>query len=125
MLSRLQPDSAVVVGVLGAVGTLLIYNGQVPNLTDVRSADAHNDDVDKARRTAAIESVVLIGGLSLFSRDLTPWILGGIALIGMDYAVKHHNSIDPATGSMVADTGGDSIAQGMVHSLPSYDESAA
>lgn len=122
--SRLQPDSAVVVGALVAVGVLMIYNHTVPNLTDVRSADAHNEDVDKTRKTAAIEAVVLIVGVSAISRDLTPYIIGGLALAGIDYLVKHQNSIDPATGSMIADNGGGSIAPGMVHALPDYSETA-
>lgn len=121
LVSRLQPDSAVVVGALTAVGVLMIYNHAIPNLTDVRTAPAHDGDVEVSRKTAAIEGVALVVIVSAISRDLTPYIIGGLALAGMDYLVKHHNATDPATGKLNTDGADVSIAPAMVHSLPSYD----
>ncbi len=116
-LSRLQPDSAVVVSALTALGVVAIYSHSVPNLSDVRTAAPHDDTVEKQRRTAAIEATVLVLGVSLISKDLTPWILGGVVLVGLDFMVKHSNAINPTSGKY--DSEGPNAA---VTALPTYAE---
>jgi hypothetical protein len=115
-LSRLQPDSAVLVAGITALGVVAIYTHSVPNLSDVRTAPSHDDTVEKERRTAAIQATVLVLGVSLISRDLTPWILGGAMLVGLDLMVKHSNAINPTSGKY------DAEANAAVTALPTYAE---
>jgi|SRR5215469_3145802 len=100
MLSRLKPDTAVLVAGVTALGVVAIYTNSVPNLSDIRSAPANDDTVEKERRKAAVEAAVLVVGVSIISRDLTPWIIGGIMLVGLDLMIKHSNATNPNTGML-------------------------
>lgn len=106
LLSRLQPDSATSVGILTAVGVYLIYMNSLPNMADIRLAPPNNEDIDSARKGAAWKSAALITLVFLVARDLNSYIISGAALVGIDYMVKHHNAIEPATGKL--DVGGNS-----------------
>ena len=116
-ISKLTPESSVLVGALTAIGVLAIYNHAVPNLTDLRSAPPHDDTIEQERKQAAIEGVVLLVGISLISRDLGPYVIGGAVLVGMDYLIKHANAVNPGTNKL--DT---TQAPQSLYSLPSYEE---
>jgi hypothetical protein len=100
MLSRLQPDSATMVGLLTAAGVYLIYNNSLPTMADIRLGPPNDNDVEAARRGAAVKSAVLIGLVFLVARDLNSYIISGGALVGIDYMYKHHNAIEPSTGKL-------------------------
>jgi hypothetical protein len=103
MLSRLQPDSATMVGLLTAAGVYLIYNNALPTMADLRLGPPNDNDAESARKSAAIKSTLLIGLVFLVARDLNSYIISGGALVGIDYMYKHHNAIEPSTGKL--DTG--------------------
>lgn len=115
-LSRLKPDSAVVVSALTALGVVAIWTHNVPNLSDIRSAPAHDETVEKNRRTALIEAGVLVVGVSVLSRDFSPFILAGGLLVALDLMVKHSNAINPQTGKY------DLAGNATVTALPNYAE---
>lgn len=125
LVSRLQPDTSVSIGVLTAIGVYMIYNQALPNQTDVRSAMPHNDDVESARKSAAIKSLVLIGGVFIISRDLNTFIIGGSGLVGIDYMYKHANGTHPATGKLDASGSGQTVAPGLSQAYPMPDYSEA
>jgi hypothetical protein len=104
MLSRLQPDSATMVGLLTAAGVYLIYNNSLPSMADIRLGPPNDNDVEAVRRGAAIKSTLLIGLVFLVARDLNSYIISGGALVGIDYMYKHHNAIEPTTGRLDAGT---------------------
>lgn len=115
-LSRLKPDSAVVVSALTALGVVAIWTHNVPNLSDIRAAAAHDDTVDKNRRVALIEAGVLVVGVSALSKDLSPFILAGGLLVALDLMVKHASAINPQTGKY------DVKSNATVTALPNYSE---
>lgn len=122
MRSRLPGvDSATTVGVLTAAGVYLIYNNALPSIADVRTAASHDDDVDTARKHAAIMSVVIIGGVFLISRDVNSYIISGAALVGLDLMYKHANAINPGTGRVDVLGSGDGIPDNTLHPIPDYD----
>lgn len=125
--SLLKPDSATVVGLLTATGVYLIYNNALPNLTDVRTAPAHDTDVETARRHAAIKSAALIGAVFLVAKDVNSYIISGVALFGVDAMFKHANAVNHQTGKIDASADGQSIAPGLATAYPldSYTETAA
>ena len=100
LLSRLQPDSATMVGLLTAIGVYLIYTNSLPSMTDVRMAGPNDENVEKARKGAAWKSAALLGLVFLVARDLNSYIISGGALVGIDYMYKHHNAIEPTTGRL-------------------------
>lgn len=113
--SRLKPETSVLVGALTAIGVLMIYSNSVPNLTEVHAANAHDGQVESNRKKAAIESVVLVVGVSLIARDLNTYVIGGAVLVGMDYLVKHNNATNPSTGQLDTEQGSN------LYAVPNYE----
>ena len=100
LLSKLQPDSATMVGVLTAAGVYLIYNNALPSAADIRTTPANNNDVESSRKAAAWKSAALITVVFLVARDLNSYIISGMALVGIDYMYKHSNAVQPGTGKL-------------------------
>jgi hypothetical protein len=124
LLSRLKtPDSATMVGLATAAGVYLIYQNALPSVTDIISANPHDDSVEKARKMAAIKSAVLVGLVFVISRDVNSYIISGAALLGIDYLHKHANATDPATMKL-EQSGAASIAPTSSYPLPQYEEAA-
>lgn len=96
--SVLRRENSITVGLLVAVGTYLIYTHQLPQNADVRGVQPHNDDIEATRKQAAWESLGLLGVVTLLSRDLNVFIIGGLALVGIDATYKHANAFNPNTG---------------------------
>lgn len=122
MRSRLRPDSATTVGLLSAAGVYLIYQNALPTLADIRVSEPHDSDVEKARKHAAWESAALIGAVFLVARDFNSFIIGGAALVGIDFLHKHANAVNPTTGRIDVDTSA-KIAD--VHPMPTYAEATS
>lgn len=120
LLSRLQPDSATMVGVLTAAGVYLIYNNALPSAADIRTTPANNPDVESARKAAAWKSAALITLVFLVARDLNSYIISGAALVGIDYVYKHSNAMQPGTGKLEG-----AAPMPAVYSMPDYDSEEA
>lgn len=124
MLSKLtNVDSGTVVGLFTAAGVYLIFNNALPNVTDIRGAMPHNNDVEKARKTAAWEAAGLVGLVFLVARDLNSYIISGAALVGIDLMYKHANAVHPATGKVDTSNSGQSVSN--VYPLPEYSDQEA
>lgn len=122
--SILRRENSVTVGLLTALGEYLIYNHALPSTADVRGVSPHNNDLETARQHAARNAAILLGVVSILSRDLNVLIIGGVALVGIDFMSKHANGVNPATGSLDASAGSQSVAPN-VYSLPDYSDADA
>jgi len=121
-------EGGTMVGLLTAAGVYLIYQNALPSTADIREAAPHDESVERERKKAAWESLALIGGVFLISRDLNSYIVSGIALVGIDYMHKHANAIHPATQQVDVNGGADSVAPDMAdaYAMPDYtDEESA
>lgn len=119
MKSRLgSVTNATGIGLLGAVGVFLIYDNALPSITDICSAQPHDDDVEKARKHAAWMGAGLAVGMFVLGRDYNSFIITGGALAVIDVAYKHANALNSATGKVDVDT---STQISSVHPLPNYD----
>ncbi|MCW2899983.1 MAG: hypothetical protein JWO67_2248 [Streptosporangiaceae bacterium] len=106
--SVLKPDSAVMVGLAEAAAVYVIYNSALPSHADIRSAPPHDQTIESSRKAAAYKSAAVLGFIFLLTRDLNSFLIGGLALGGIDYMAKHSNGVNPATGKL-ADAAGSSI----------------
>lgn len=122
MSSVLKPDSAVMVGLAEGAAIYAIYNSALPPVADIRVAAAGNRDVEAARKAAAWKSAAVLGVVYLMTRDLNAFLIGGLALAGIDIMVKHADGVHPSTGKL-ADTAGSTAADN-VYPLPDYDSAA-
>jgi len=111
------PGEGVTVGVLSAIAVGLIYNQALPSHADIRVGNPNDGDIESARRGAAVKSSALVALVSLVTRDLHTFIIGGATVAILDYSVKHHNAINPVGGKL--DTGGSDAGPGaMIYNLP-------
>jgi hypothetical protein len=115
-----SPEGGVVGGLATAIAVLFIYNSALPSHADIRTGDANNTDIESARKGAAIKATALVGLVFLLTRDLNTFILGGGTVAGIDYLAKHHNAINPTTGTFDTSAGVDNAMPNNVFSMPDY-----
>lgn len=94
------PEGSITVGLAEAAAVYVIYQSALPNHADIRSADAHNTDVEASRKRAAWKAAAILGIVFLMTQDLNSFLIGGAALAGIDVMVKHANAVHPGTGKM-------------------------
>jgi hypothetical protein len=103
--SILKPDSSVMVGLAEAAAVYVIYQSALPSHADIRSAPAHDQTIESARKAAAWKSAAVLGFVFLLTQDVNSFLIGGLALGGVDYMAKHSNGTDPHTGKLATAPG--------------------
>lgn len=120
--------NGVQVGVLVALGNLLIYQHFMPPVADVKAGDQHDPLIDKteleALGIATAFTVVTAGAV----RSFDTFLVGGIVIVALSYAFKHANAVHPDTGTMTP-PGGQQLGDGQdsyatVHPMPDYTDDA-
>jgi hypothetical protein len=127
----LKPDSSVMVGLAEAAAVYVIYQSALPSHADIRSAPAHDQTIDSARKAAAWKSAAVLGFVFLLTQDVNSFLIGGLALGGVDYMAKHANGVNPATGklqpaagsSITAPAGGPAADNSEAFPVPDYADS--
>lgn len=109
--SILKPPESIAIGLAEAAAIYAIYQSAMPSHADIRSAPAHNTDIEATRRQAAWKAGAVLGFVFLISRDLNSFLIGGLALGGIDYLVKHSNGINPLTGKLAMAAPGSAVQQ--------------
>jgi hypothetical protein len=127
--SVLKPPESITVGLAEVGAVYVIYQSALPNHADIRSAPAHNTDIEAARKKAAWTSAGVLGFVYLLTRDLNSFLLGGLALGGIDFLTKHANGINPATGALAVGMAGGAVQDGgdgnsAAYPLPDYADSS-
>lgn len=102
--SVLKPESSITIGLAEAAAVYVVYQSALPNHADIRSADAHNTDVEATRKRAAWKCASILGLVFLITQDVNSFLIGGAALAGIDLMVKHANAVHPATGKIAGST---------------------
>lgn len=118
--SVLKPDSSVTVGLAEAAAVYVIYQSALPSHADIRSAPPHDTTIDSARKAAAWKSAAVLGFVFLLTQDVNSFLIGGLALGGIDIMTKHANGVSPATGKL-ADAPGSSITGAPMEPAASND----
>lgn len=91
---------------IGTAGLVYaIYALNVPNLGTVHATDAHDNNIETARKKAAIEAGLAAAAVAILTKDLNPWILGGGAIVVSDWWIRHANASHPETGALVNPNG--------------------
>ncbi len=101
----LKPNEQIIVS--AAVGTAVygIFQLNAPNLADVKASapgGAASVNTHKSVKTAVWTSAVLVSGLGLLAKDPTIFIVGGLLTVVEAWKYMHANSVDSATGAVVA-----------------------
>lgn len=88
------------VGVATAFAAIMIYNHFLPSLADVRTAQAFDPDIEAAERTALVASTGFVLVTAGITQSLEVFIIGGLAIVAVDFAMKHANAVNPDTGKL-------------------------
>ena len=113
----------VQIGVLTGIADLLIYHHFVPPVSDIRTAEPLNPDIENAERKALIATIGLTAVAAWFTRSWEVFAIGGIAIIVADFGTKHANAINPDTSKMVQTT--PNVATDNAGSFPVPDYSSS
>lgn len=124
--SILKPNETIAVGVGIGVVDAFIFNSQLPNMADIRTAAPGNQDIDVCRRQAVGLCIAVNGLVSLMTRDWNVFLIGGAVTVGMAFLCIHADQVNPATGKMGAP--GNAVPDqdnAVPYSLPNYDSDTA
>lgn len=107
----LRPEISVGASLATAALVYGIFTNATPPITDIRAAQAGNDDVDRSERQASWLAAGTVGAVSLVAKDPNIFIVGGLMVIGMAWWTRHANHTDPATGRLALGLNATSAAQ--------------
>lgn len=99
--SLLKPDQSTVVG-LATVGAVFgIYQLNVGSVALAHATDANYSGLESSRKKAGYTALVLVGALTLITKDANVGILGGGTIIAMELSYRHGIMAHPETGKLV------------------------
>lgn len=101
-MSVLKPEMSLMASLAVATVVYATYNNALPPIADARTAQPGNHDLDSAERSAAWISAGVVSAVSLMTRDINIFIIGGAMVIGMSWWHRHANMVNPEIGKAVA-----------------------
>ena len=117
------PEGSITVGLAEAAAVYVIYQSALPNHSDIRTAAPHNTDIEASRKRAAWKAASILGLVFLITQDLNSFLIGGMALAGIDVMVKHANAVSPSTGKIAAAAApGQAVELDTATPLPDYSD---
>lgn len=104
-MSLLKPDVSIPVAL--ATGALVygVYNLALPSVADVRTSAESHPDVEAANRLAGWTSAIAVAGVSLISRDMNVFIVGGGITLALYWWYVHADAVIPEISKAIPDFG--------------------
>lgn len=103
--SILKPDGSIAIGLATGIAVWAIYDHSLPSTGVIQATDAHDVNIEAARKKAVITSAGILSVITLLTKDVNVFILGGIVLGALDFHTRHANASNPATAQLVSDEG--------------------
>lgn len=113
-----EDRSGLMFGILVGVVDVMIWRHFVPPVSDIRTADAFNVDIEKAERTALLVGTGFTLVTAGLARSAEVFAIGGLILVALDFATKHANAVNPDTHTMQQVTG--SQDESTTYPMPDY-----
>ena len=107
----------ILIGVAAAAAGILVYDRFVPNVADIRSAEPYNGDIETAERQGLFAATAVVLVSAGLAKSIEVFIIGGAAIVILDFMIKHANAVSPATGKMA----GQPVMSGVSTSFPLPD----
>jgi len=98
--SGYKPADSMTISLATAMGVLVIYGSKVGPCADVSQTLPGEPSVNSSIRKAGWESLLLVGAMTLLSRDLNIAILGGAAVILEHTMYLHADMASPGNGQI-------------------------
>lgn len=107
-----KPADSLTLSLATAVGVMVIYTGKIGPVADVQASQPGESPVNASIKKAGWESLLLVAGMTILSRDLNTTILGGAALILEHVQYLHAEMASPEDGKIQVNPAAYSQAQG-------------
>jgi hypothetical protein len=99
------PQGSVVASLATAIMVYAVYDRSLPDAATIHATDANDINIEASRKKATITAAGLISVVTLVTKDVNTFILGGVMLFALDFHARHANASNPATGALVSDEG--------------------
>lgn len=103
--SILKPDGSVIYGIATAILVGVIYDRSLPTAAVMHATDPGDINIDAARKKATWTSAGVVSAITLLTKDVNIFILGGVVLFALDMHARHANASNPANGELVSNPG--------------------
>jgi hypothetical protein len=105
-MAGLKPSDEIVAASFSVAAVLAIFSMHAPNLADVRSDGANNDNTRRSVRSAVLTSIAVVSGIALIGKSPAVYVIGGatIAIEGFQFA--HANTLSKDTAKPTTDVEG-------------------
>jgi len=103
--SILKPDGSIAIGIATMIATVVIYDRSLPSGAIMHATDANDINIEAGRKKATWTAAGVLSVITLLTKDINVFILGGVTLAALDFHARHANASNPATGALVSDTG--------------------
>jgi hypothetical protein len=95
------PQGSVAMGLATGVMVYAIYDRSLPDAATMGATKAYDTNIEAGRKKAVYTSAAVLAAVTLLTKDVNVFILGGIVLIALDVHARHANVTAP-TGELVA-----------------------
>jgi hypothetical protein len=102
--SILKPDGSIGLGIATMIAMYAIYDRSLPDASTMHATSANDINIEAGRKKATITSAGVLSVITLLTRDINVFILGGVTLFALDFHARHANAASPVTGALVSDT---------------------
>lgn len=99
--SILKPENSVVAGIATIGSVYGIYQLNAGSVAQVHLSDPNMPALDTSRKKAGYTSLVLVGALTLITKDANVGILGFGTIAAMEILYRHANMAHPMSGQLV------------------------
>lgn len=103
--SILKPDGSIAMGIATGVFVYVIYDRSLPDAATMHATQPYDINIESGRKKAAYTAAAALAGVTLLTKDVNVFILGGIMLFALDLHARHASVTSPATGDLVSDEG--------------------
>lgn len=103
--SILKPDGSIAIGLATAVMVVAVYDRALPNAATMHATDANDSNIEAGRKKAVYTSAGILAAVTLLTKDVNVFILGGVVLFALDFHARHANASNPVTQQLVSDQG--------------------
>jgi hypothetical protein len=103
MKSILKPQGSVAMGIATGVLVYTIFDRSLPDAATMHATRPYDINIESGRKKAVYTSAAVLSAVTLLTKDVNVFILGGIVLIALDVHARHANVTSPSTGELVSD----------------------
>ena len=105
--SILEPNGSITVGIATGILMYAIYDRSLPDAATMHATDANDTNIEAGRKKATLTSAGVLSAITLLTKDVNVFILGGVVLFALDFHARHANASNNVTGNLVNPSGYD------------------